>query len=638
MGQDVSGDQVTPEALRSFSRALLRDLLALERMLDEGLFETGMRRIGLEQEMFLVGQAWQPAPLALEVLEQLPESFTTELALFNLEANLPPLDLGGNCFKELHGLIAEVVSEARTAARAAGGEVVLTGILPTLTKSDLALDNITPRQRYYALNRALMEMLDGEPQRLRIEGSDDLMLEHDSVMLEACNTSCQVHLQVDPESFATFYNAAQLVAGPVLAASVNSPVLFGRQLWAETRIALFQQSVDTRSGRVHVRELAPRVRFGDQWLKGAVTTLFQEDITRFRAMLVSKIEENPLSVLDEGGVPRLEALQLNNGTVYRWNRPCYGVGNGKPHLRIECRYLPSGPSVFDEVANSAFWVGLVLGIVERYGDVSELLPFDEVKGNFLAASRSGLRAGFRWLDDDVHGARDLVANDLLPIARDGLVTAGVDGGDIEEYLAVIHDRTELGNTGARWLVDSLLSMRDGGSRPECMAALTAATARRQEDDIPGHLWRLARLEEVEAWHLTYLRVEQLMTTRLFTVHRDDLVSMVALIMERKKLRHVLVEGDAHELVGLVSYRSLLRLMARGSSSPLPAVSEIMEADPVSVTLDTSTLEALAMMREHRISCLPVVDGGKLVGMVSESDFLSVAYELLEERAQDDLPR
>ncbi len=634
MGKDISGAERTPEARRAFTKALLRDLQALERMLRRGMFETGVRRIGLEQEMFFVNEGWRPAPVALEVLERLSGPYTTELALFNFEANLEPLELGGACFGRLRARVDEVLAEVRAAAGEVDARVVLTGILPTLVKSDLSLDNITPKARYYALNEALMEARSGEPQRLHIEGSDELLIQHDSVMLEACNTSCQVHLQVEPDEFAAVYNAAQLAAGPVLAAAVNSPLLFGRQLWSETRIALFQQSVDTRRGQVHMRELAPRVRFGDAWVERSVTELFQEDLARFRILLTMEVDEDPLEVLAAGGVPKLAALQLNNSTVYRWNRPCYGVGDGRPHLRIECRFLPSGPSVLDEVANAALWVGAVLGIVGRHGDVAAAIDFEEAKANFLAAARSGLRAGFHWLDGEAHSARELLVSELIPLAREGLAAAGVDGGDAEACLEVVRQRVERGRTGARWMIESLARMRDKGTRAEQMAALTAATVRRQEEGAPVHEWPLAELRDAGGWRLNYARVEQFMTTSLFTVHEDELVSMVAFLMDRKQIRHVLVEDDDHNLVGLVSYRSVLRLMADGydpATDDPPPVKRIMERDPVKVRPDTPTLEAIDLMRRHKVSCLPVVDGGKLVGIVSERDFLPVAYELLEER-------
>lgn len=637
MGRDVSGEEQGPEAVRAFSKALLRDLQAMEQMLRDGMIERGVRRIGAEQEMFLVNDGWRPAPVATEVLDRLEGPFTTELALFNLEANIEPRTLEGRCFSAMESRITELVDRAREAARMSGAQVVLTGILPTLAKSDLTLENITPKPRYHALNDALLKMRAGEPYKLRIEGTDELYIEHDSVLLEACNTSCQVHLQVDADEFALLYNVAQLITAPVLAAAVNSPVLLGKRLWSETRIALFQQSVDTRSAGVHMRELSPRVRFGEHWVEESVTELFQEDIARFRVLLTSKVEEDPLQVLAEGGIPKLEALQLNNSTVYRWNRPCYGIGDGKPHLRIECRVLPSGPTVADEMANAAFWIGLVLGASEKYGDVRERIDFDDVKANFLAASRHGLRAGFNWIDGETFSARRLIEDELIPLAREGLAQAGVDPEETDHYMGIIHDRVESGSTGADWMVRSLAGMKDVGTRSERLAAVTAATVRRQADGTPVHRWEPADIHEAGGWRLNYLRVEQYMTTALFTVHEDELVGMVAFLMDRKQIRHVLVEDDEHRLVGLVSYRSLLRLMAEGYdqvSDEAPPVKAIMERDPVSVAPETPTLEAIDLLRRHRVSCLPVVKHGKLVGIVSERDFMPIAYELLEDKLME----
>lgn len=634
MGRDVSGEEQGPEAVRAFSKALLRDLQAMEQMIRDGMIESGIRRIGAEQEMFLVNDGWRPAPVATEVLDRLEGPFTTELALFNLEANIEPRLLEGRCFSDMEARISELVAQAREAAAESDAEVVLTGILPTLTKTDLSLDNITPRPRYHALNDALLKMRGGEPYKLRIEGTDELYLEHDSVLLEACNTSCQVHLQVEAEEFATMYNVAQLITAPVLSSAVNSPVLFGKRLWDETRIALFQQSVDTRSAGVHMRELSPRVRFGEHWVDESVTELFQEDIARFRVLLTSEVSEDPLQVLRDGGVPKLEALQLNNSTVYRWNRPCYGIGDGKPHLRIECRVLPAGPTVKDEVANAAFWIGLVLGATEEYGDVRSRVDFDEVKANFLAASRHGLRAGFNWIDGQTFSARRLIEDELLPLAKAGLAGCGVEPTEIDHYLGIIHERVESGSTGSNWMVRSMVGMREQGTLSERLAAVTASSVRQQQNGRPGHEWDNADIHEAGGWRLNYLRVEQYMTTSLFTVHEDELVGMVAFLMDRKQIRHVLVEDDEHRLVGLVSYRSLLRLMAEGYdqvSDEAPPVKMIMERDPVSVAPETPTLEAIDLLRRHRVSCLPVVKHGKLVGIVSERDFMPIAYELLEDK-------
>ena len=621
---------------RAFSKALLKDLQALEKMLENGLIESGVRRFGCEQEMFLVDRAWRPAPVAMEVLERLDgEAFTTELARFNLEMNVEPMMLGGACLSALQKSIEELLDMAREAASEEGADVVLTGILPTLGKSDLTLDNISPMPRYYALNESLTRMR-GRAYRLQIQGRDELQIEHDSVMLEACNCGCQVHLQVDSTEFAPMYNAAQAMTGPVLAAAVNSPVLFGKRLWAETRIALFRQSIDTRSTSVHLREFSTRVRFGDRWVKESVAELFQEDIAQFRVLLAQETVEDPFEQLAAGDIPRLQALQLHNGTVYRWNRPCYGISEGKPHLRIECRVLPSGPTVLDEVANAAFWIGLVLGAKHEYGDITERLSFDDAKYNFLTASRQGLDAGFRWVDGQSVTAPELILETLLPLARAGL-EAYVDRSEIDKYLGVIHDRVQSRGTGSDWMMRSLSEMEDRGSRSERMTALTAAIANRQSERKPCHEWELAMLEEAGGWTRKYVKVEDYMTTQLFTVQEDELLEMVAFLMERNQIRHVPVEDEQNRLVGLVSYRSILRMASdmgnEGDKGTTP-VKTIMERDPVCVTPETSTLEAIDMMRKNAVSCLPVLKGEKLVGLVTEADFMPIAYDLLEKQLTD----
>lgn len=632
MGRDVIAETGS-DAFRQFTKAILRDLQALEIMLEDGMIESGVRRIGAEQELFLVDEGYRPAPVGVEVLERLGAPFTSELARFNLEMNLDPLLMTGKVFSELEERLNRHLARAREAAAEEGSKVVLAGILPTLSKSDLGMDNITPKERYYALNEAVGRMLKGQPYRLRIEGTDELHVEHDSVMLEACNTSCQVHLQVSADEFAPLHNVAQAVTGPVLASAVNSPLLFGRRLWSETRIALFQQSLDTRSPSLHMREMSARVRFGEHWIRESVVELFQEDIARFRVLLAGKADEDPLAVLEAGGVPRLTALQLFNGTVYRWNRPCYGISDGKPHLRIECRALPSGPSVVDEVANAAFWLGSVIGVSQEYGDVTGLLDFDDARANFAAASKLGLKAAMYWKDGASVAAPRLILDTLLPLAREGLRSCGVDEDDVQKYMGIIHDRVKSLSTGARWARRSLAAMKDRGTRAEQMASLTAAMLRNQEEGTPVHTWDLAEAPGTTDWESSYHRVEQYMTTHLFTVHEDELIDLVAFLMDRKQIRHVLVEDDDHHLTGIVSYRSLLRIISQdgGEGARDRPVREIMETDPVTASPETSTLEAIELLRKHRVSCLPVVKEGRLVGIVSERDFMPIAYHLLEER-------
>ena len=634
MGDQNVDRDLSGESLRSFMKRVLTDLRALETIINDGMIESSVRRVGAEQEMFIVDGSMRPAPLALELLERLDdERFTTEIGLFNLEANLDPCSFGGRCLSQMEAQLREVVEKVQRAAAEMSAEIMLTGILPTIRKSDLGLDAMTPLPRYHALNRAMSRMRGGAYE-FRIKGIDELIVNHDSVMVEACNASFQVHFQVGAPEFPNLYNIAQLVTGPMLAVAANSPLLFGRRLWRETRIAVFRQSVDTRSTNEHLRERSPRVTFGRGWVKKSVIELFQEDISRFRALLGAAGEEDPFEVLARGEAPSLKFLRLHNGTVYRWNRACYGVTDGAPHLRIENRILPAGPSVIDEVANAAFWFGMISWLASRYDDIAEVIDFDVAKENFFASAQHGLAAQFTWLDGKICPARELLLDQLLPGAAEGLRLAGIDGEDAERYLGVVRRRVEANRTGAEWLLSSLQGMRDKGTPGERLNALTAAAISRQKKGKCVADWEPARLVEAGGWKHNYLRVEQFMNTDLITVQEDELVDLVANLMEWERVRHIAVEDPQHRLVGLVSYRSLLRVLGQGrggGDQRTIAVSEIMKQDPITVAPEATTLEAVTLMRDNRIGCLPVVKEGRLVGLVTEHEFMDIAAELLEQK-------
>ncbi len=634
MGRQDVQHSFDSEELRLFTRALLRDLRALERMLEEDLFETEVRRIGAEQEMFLVDHEYRPALMADEILELVDDShFTSELGRFNLECNLDPITLGNSALRKLELQLNQLLEKARNAAREVDAEILLTGILPTLEKSDLTLENMTPRPRYFALNEA-MNRLRGERYRLHIKGRHELNVTHDNVMLEACNASFQVHFQVKPESFARLYNIAQVVAAPVVAAAVNSPLLFGRILWRETRIALFQQSVDTRSPAGHMRQLPARVSFGRQWVEESVAEIFKEDISRFRVLLSTTVDEDPFELLSRGEAPKLSALCLHNGTIYRWNRPCYGISaTGTAHLRIENRVLPSGPSPIDEIANAALWFGLLNGVDHLFDDVTRVMDFDVTRENFVAACRHGLTAHLDWPEHQDISAQDLLLEELLPLAREGLKGLEIDSSDIDRYLGVVEERVRSSKTGAQWLVDSYSAMKSEGNRSESLSALVAASLNRQRTGKPIHTWDPAAIWEAGESRKYYARVGQVMTTDLFTVSQDDLVDVVACVMNWHHIRHVPVEDEEHRIVGLVTHRALLRLLAEASTGvdqkPVP-VSEIMHENVITVHPDTPTLEAMRTMKKHKISCLPVVDHqDRLVGIVSERDFMAIADHLVQ---------
>lgn len=630
---------VDPTELRVFMQHLLRDVRAFEVMLDSGAFETGVRRIGAEQELFLVDSQGRPACIALELLDRLGDHhYTTELARFNLEFNLDPQEFGGTCLRRMEEDLVHYVCKAREAAKGLQANVLLTGILPTLTKKDLSLENMTPIPRYYALNEA-MTQLRGKDYSFYIEGVDEFQITHDSVMLESCNTSFQVHFQVAPAEFATLYNIAQLATAPVMAVAANSPLLFGKRLWRETRIALFQQSVDTRAHPNHFRDFKPRVTFGTRWVDDSILEIFREDIARFRVLLNSEQDEDPFEALEQGVPPQFRALRLHNGTVYRWNRPCYGISEGKAHLRIENRVLPSGPSVIDEIANATFWFGLITALAETHTDIRKVMAFDDAKNNFFAAARQGLGAPIAWTDQKTWPASSLIRQVLLPMAREGLVERGIDRDDVERYLGVIEARTHSEQTGAAWLLRSYASMRHGRSKSERLSALISATLKRQQQETPVHSWPLAGIEEATEFKTNYWTVEQYMTTDIFTVNEDEAIDLVASVMDWHRVRHVPVEDNNHRLVGLVSTRTLLRLLVKVQAGVMPLdrpvpVSTIMEREVVTVPPDTRTLDAIRIMREHHVSSLPVVKEGKLVGIVTEADFVEIARELLEEKLAD----
>jgi CBS domain-containing protein len=467
-----------------------------------------------------------------------------------------------------------------------------------------------------------------------IKGLDELRVVHDNVMMEACNTSFQVHFQVGAEEFANLYNLAQLVTGPVLAAAVNSPVLLQHRLWHETRVALFAQSLDIRNASQLARNTRQRVTFGDRWVEGGVLDIFREDVARFRLLLGGDTGGSSMEALDRGEVPTLDALRMHNGTVYRWNRPCYGISDGKPHLRIENRVLPAGPTVEDQIANTAFYLGLMIAYGEELDDVRRVMEFDDAKGNFMAAARYGLSAELRWLGGQRVNARDLILSDLLPRAREGLAFKGIERGAADRYLDLIEERVSSGRTGAQWALDSLARMGSRGTLDERHRALASATYARQAAGLPVHKWALADLDEISDWRHSFRTVGQIMSRDLFTLHPEDVIDLAASLMDWEHIRYVPVEDDQGNLVGLLTQRGLLRKLSTSKESsdggePL-SVRDVMVSNPVTVAPGDTTIAAIEVMREHRIGCLPVVDHGRLVGLVTEHDFIDAAANLLEE--------
>lgn len=616
------------EAKRLFTRAVLNDLRALELMIEKGMIESGARRIGAEQEMFITDHDYSPNLTALEILKDIKDPrFTNEIALFNIEANLTPRRFEGKCLKEMEEEIKEVISIAKKHAGEHESRIILAGILPTLRQLDLTMDSITPVDRYYELNDRLKEIR-GSDFRMDIRGVDELSVTHDNFLLEAMNTSFQVHFQVSGNEFVDMYNLSQAVTGPLMAVAVNSGLIHHYRLWHESRIAVFQNSIDTRSTTHQKRGTQPRVHFGNEWIE-SIVDVFRDDISRFSVVLTSEYEEDPVGMVNAGIMPKLKALMLHNGTVYRWNRPCYGVKDNIPHLRIENRVLPSGPSVIDEVSNAAFYFGLMSGMSQKVSDITQVMRFSNARNNFLQACRTGLECHFNWIDGESISATRLIKQELLPLAASGLQSAGIDNSDIERYLGTIEKRVDSKQTGARWAIKSITEMSKDIHPDEKVRSVVAEMHQQQLTDNPIHEWPLATASRRTDWRAGFMLIGQFMTTKLLTVRPDDSMDLAASIMDWKRVRHVPVENDEGELVGLVSHRSILKKIVDGDNHKGTAIKEIMNDQPIYAHPKTTTVEAIQIMREKRVSCLPVVENDKLVGVITEYDLIKVASHVLE---------
>lgn len=637
MGEQKISTEQSEHDLRVFTRAVLNDLEALDYMFKNDMMEEGVRRIGAEQEIFLVDSAMRPAPLAMEILESAKDGrLTTEIGKYNLEANLTPRTFSGDCLSLMEREINDVLNVVRKNARKFGGDVVLTGILPTLQPSDLVHENLTPKPRYYELDRVLTKLCGGT-RHIYIKGLDELQIVQHNALIETCNTSFQVHLQVGISEFVKYYNWAQAISGPVLAPAVNSPVLFGHRLWNETRLALFRHAVDTRSETHQARSQPARVSFGNAWVKDSMLEVFREDVARFRIIMTQELEEDSLEMLSRGGIPALRAWRLHNGTIWRWNRACYGRLGDKPGLRIEARFLPAGPTVIDEMANTAFFLGLMIALPDEYDDVAKRMPFDDAKNNFFTAARYGLKSHMMWLDGENWQTQKLILEQLLPRARRGLSKVGVAAADVDRYLGVLEERVKAEATGSQWALDSLANMDPVAKSNVRMRTLTAAMKKNQEEDKPIHEWELSVIPQKSEWIDNYRIVEQFMSKDLFTVRPEDVVDLAASLMNWKHIRHVPVEDDAGNLVGIISHRDLINLLVGERFSSEIVVRDVMKTDLITIGPDTPTLVALYLMRERNIGCLPVISDNKLVGLITAHDFLTVSTRLFEERLKAQNP-
>lgn len=501
MGLEIDREHFEDEEYEAFGRRLDESLRALAKLLARPRFGVGARSIGAELEIDLVAADARPLLSNAEVLADAAEPRATlEVDRFNLEINSTPVPMAGRPFAAIGAELEQCLSELRTAAARRGGRVVMVGILPTLEARDLSPGVLTAGRRYRALSAGIRRLRQHDAFHVRIKGRETLEIDADDVTLEGANTSFQLHLRVDPAEFSRTYNAAQIATAAVLAASGNSPTFLGRDLWDETRVALFRQSVDDRSDLAKNDWRASRVSFGHGWVRSGAYELFAESVAFHPPLLPVLGAEDPTHCVRGGGVPALAELRLHHGTVWRWNRAVYDHAEGG-HLRIELRALPSGPTVVDMMANAAFFLGLTLGLAPRADELVTRLTFGHARRNFYEAAEHGLDAELLWPSDAPPSpvprrAVELVPA-LLPIARLGLLDAGVVVDEADALLGVVAARVASRQTGAEWQRRMLRVLRGRRERRglewtraenACLAAMLERYVALSDTGQPVHTW------------------------------------------------------------------------------------------------------------------------------------------------------
>ena len=471
MGQEIKSSRFSNHDFSVFSRKLEQETRMLAEMFKNGQFSEAGGIGGFEIEAWLVSLTGKPAPVNHVFLEKLNNPLVVhELAAFNVELNSKPIKLGNNALSIMESRLQETWDACRQVASELSIDMLMTGILPSILEQQLTLANMSKLNRYQALNEQVIKLRDGRPLKLDITGKDTIRTSHHDVMFESACTSLQLHIQVPPENAARFYNASLILSGPMVAATANSPYLFGHELWDETRITLFEQAVELGDEKYR------RVTFGNDYIKDSLFECFEENLEHY-PVLVPFTEEN--------NIDQLYHLRFHNGTIWRWNRPLIGFDeNDKPHIRIEHRVVPSGPTVVDSIANAAFYFGLVNALADDCEALIEKLSFSNVKDNFYNCAKQGLSAGVHWPGYGEISVKKLLTEVLIPAARNGLSKLEISKADINKYLSIIEQRVLTEQNGANW--QRKWVARHGKE----MNRLTCHYLEKQNQGNPVHEWAL----------------------------------------------------------------------------------------------------------------------------------------------------
>lgn len=469
MGQEIPTSQFTKHDFSAFREHLRSETETLRQYFRENQFICQHNIGGFEVEAWLVDEDAVPLPINEKFLKALNYSKVVhELSKFNFEINVEPQPLINDALDKFYQELLLTWNRCHEVAGSLDADVMAIGIHPGIIDKELTLEHMSTSQRYRALNEQVMEIRNGLPLTLNIRGKDHLNTVHHNVMLEAATTSFQIHYQIKQQDAVRSYNAAQIISAPLVAVSANSPFLFGCDLWDETRIRLFEQSVD-----VGMQE-SKRVTFGHEYVKGSLFSCFEENLEKYAILI-------PLN--DESNSAELPHLRLHNGTIWRWNRPLVGFDReGHIHLRIENRVVPSGPSMIDMVANASLFWGLVHFFASMTEPPEYQIEFPVVRQNFYNAARYGMRSSLHWLDGEQHEVNTLLLDQLLSAAEKGLEQLGISDENRKHYLTVIEQRIRKGQNGAVW------QRRWVEKYGKDMKLLSKAYLERQQSGCPVHEW------------------------------------------------------------------------------------------------------------------------------------------------------
>jgi gamma-glutamyl:cysteine ligase YbdK (ATP-grasp superfamily) len=488
VGEELKQTEFTRAQRREYRRKVQLCLDVFETMLAQSSFDFEKPLTGMEIECNLVDSDYQPAMNNSDVLDAIADpAYQTELGAYNIEFNVPPRRLPGRAALDLEAEVRTSLNAAEAKANTDGSHIVMIGILPTLMPQHLSGHWMSESVRYQALNDSIFTAR-GEDIDIDIAGPERLSLQTASIAPESACTSMQLHLQVSPGDFANNWNAAQVLAGPQLALGANSPFFYGHHLWAETRIELFAQATDTRPDELKTQGVRPRVWFGERWIT-SIFDLFEENVRYCPSLRPELSEEDPVAELAAGRTPTLSELRLHNGTIYRWNRPVYDVVGGRPHLRVENRVLPAGPTVVDMMANAAFYYGALRTLSEEDRPLWTKLSFAAAQSNFESAAQQGMDARLYWPGVGEVTPDELVLRRLLPMADEGLRRWEVSAEVRDRYLGVIEGRAKSGRNGAVWQASAVAALQARGmSRPTALAEMLRLYCEYMHTNEPVHTW------------------------------------------------------------------------------------------------------------------------------------------------------